>query len=125
MHSIRPICTLILVTLLLSGCTAGRTAFSKAQKLEAEGNLDAALVKYAEVATKHPEVGEYRVGLYTYFTSPNCPFEHEGWPQPADAEERAYVGFQMRLTTISAGSTLPVAATVDGGWVGFRPPTRR
>jgi len=63
MHSIRPICTLILVTLLFSGCTAGRTAFSKAQKLEREGNIDAALVKYAEVATANPEVGEYRVGF--------------------------------------------------------------
>jgi general secretion pathway protein D len=62
MHSIKPICTLILVTLLLSGCTAGRTAFSKAQKLESDGNIDAALVKYAEVATAHPEIGEYRVG---------------------------------------------------------------
>jgi len=63
MHSIKPICTLTLVTLLFSGCTAGRTAFSKAQKLESEGNIDAALIKYAEVATAHPEVGEYRVGF--------------------------------------------------------------
>lgn len=61
MHSLRPISTLMLLTLALSGCTAGRTAFSKAQKLESDGNLDAALVKYAEVAAAHPEVGEYRV----------------------------------------------------------------
>jgi len=63
MHSIKPILTLVMVTLLFSGCTAGRTAFSKAQKLENDGNLDAALVKYAEVATANPEVGEYRVGF--------------------------------------------------------------
>jgi general secretion pathway protein D len=63
MHSIKPIGTLIMVTLLFSGCTAGRTGFSKAQKLENDGNLDAALVKYAEVTTANPEVGEYRVGF--------------------------------------------------------------
>jgi general secretion pathway protein D len=63
MHSIKPIGTLILATLLTSGCTAGHTAFSKAQKLENDGNLDAALVKYAEVTTANPEVGEYRVGF--------------------------------------------------------------
>jgi general secretion pathway protein D len=63
MHSIKPIGTLIMATLLFSGCTAGRTAFSKAQKLENDGNLDAALVKYAEVTTANPEVGEYRVGF--------------------------------------------------------------
>ncbi|GFO70264.1 hypothetical protein GMLC_38430 [Geomonas limicola] len=61
MHSIKPICTLILASLLLSGCTAGRTAFSKAQKLEGEGNIDGALVKYAEVASANPDVAEYRV----------------------------------------------------------------
>jgi len=65
MHSLKPIATLVLVTLLFSGCSAGRTAFSKAEKLEHDGNLDAALVKYAEVATANPEVGEYRVKLLT------------------------------------------------------------
>ena len=63
MHSTKPTCTLILVALLLSGCTAGRTGFGKAQALESDGNLDAALVKYAEVATANPDVGEYRVGF--------------------------------------------------------------
>ena len=63
MHSIKPIGTLVLATLLFSGCTAGRTGFSKAEQLEREGNLDAALVKYAEVATANPEIGEYRLGF--------------------------------------------------------------
>lgn len=63
MHSIRPISTLMLLSLLVSGCTAGRTAFSKAEKLERSGNLDAAMVKYAEVAAANPEVGEYRLRL--------------------------------------------------------------
>ncbi|GAW65568.1 type II secretion system protein [Geoanaerobacter pelophilus] len=53
----------MLVALALSGCTSGRTAFSKAEKLEREGNLDAALVKYAEVSAANPDVGEYRVKL--------------------------------------------------------------
>lgn len=63
MHRPRPILTLMLVALALSGCTSGRTAFSKAEKLEREGNLDAALVKYAEVAAANPDIGEYRVKL--------------------------------------------------------------
>ena len=61
MPSIRAISILMLVTLVFSGCTAGRTAFNKAEKLERDGNLDAALVKYAEVAAANPDVGEYRV----------------------------------------------------------------
>ncbi|QWV92251.1 tetratricopeptide repeat protein [Geomonas oryzisoli] len=63
MHRLRSISTLMLLTVALSGCAGGRTAFSKAEQLEREGDLDAALVKYAEVAAKHPEVGEYRVKL--------------------------------------------------------------
>ncbi|WP_129127489.1 cohesin domain-containing protein [Geomonas oryzae] len=63
MHRLRSISTLMLVTVALSGCAAGRTAFSKAEQLEREGNLDGALVKYAEVASAHPDNGEYRVKL--------------------------------------------------------------
>ena len=65
MHSMRPILALALASLIFSGCTAGRTAFGRAEKLEREGNLDAALVKYAEVAAANPDVGEYRVRLLT------------------------------------------------------------
>ena len=61
MQKIKPICALMLVSMLLSGCTPGRTAFSRAEKLERDGNIDAALVKYAEVAAANPEMGEYRV----------------------------------------------------------------
>ncbi|GFO56172.1 type II secretion system protein [Geomonas sp. Red276] len=63
MHVMKPICTLLLVALTLTGCTAGRSAFNKGERLEAAGDLDGALVKYTEVATAHPEVGEYRVKL--------------------------------------------------------------
>jgi len=63
MSRFKAIYILALASLLFSGCSAGRTAFGKAEKLEREGNLDAALVKYAEVAAANPEVGEYRVRL--------------------------------------------------------------
>ncbi len=63
MHSMKAISILMLAPLFFSGCSAGRTSFSKAQKLEREGNLDGALVKYAEVSAANPEVGEYRVRL--------------------------------------------------------------
>lgn len=45
----------------VSGCAAGRSAFNKAEKLEREGNLDDAVVKYAEAAAANPDVGEYRL----------------------------------------------------------------
>lgn len=45
----------------LAGCGAGRSAFSKAQKMELEGNLDEAVVKYAEAAAANPDLSEYRV----------------------------------------------------------------
>jgi general secretion pathway protein D len=52
---------LMLLLLILTGCAGGRSAFSKAEKLEREGNLDEALVKYAEVTTANPDIGEYRL----------------------------------------------------------------
>jgi general secretion pathway protein D len=63
MHSQKAISILVLLPLLFSGCSAGRTGFGKAEQLERDGNLDAALVKYSEVAAANPNVGEYRVRL--------------------------------------------------------------
>lgn len=48
---------------LIAGCSAGRTAFDKAQRLEKEGRLDEAYVKYAEVSMAYPGKQEYRLGL--------------------------------------------------------------
>jgi general secretion pathway protein D len=59
MHK-RPMYTLMLATLVVSGCSSGRTTFGKGEKLERDGNLDAALVKYAEAASANPDVAEYR-----------------------------------------------------------------
>ena len=48
---------------VISGCSAGRSAFNKAEKLEQQGKLDEAVVKYTEAAAASPEVGEFRIRL--------------------------------------------------------------
>ncbi|HKZ16669.1 MAG TPA: type II secretion system protein, partial [Geobacteraceae bacterium] len=48
---------------LLAGCTAGRTTFDKAQRLEREGKLDEAYIKYAEVSMANPDKQEYRMSV--------------------------------------------------------------
>lgn len=50
---------------LLAGCAGGRSAFSKGERLEQEGKLDEAVVKYAEAASANPESSEYRVRFLT------------------------------------------------------------
>ncbi|HTY21167.1 MAG TPA: secretin N-terminal domain-containing protein, partial [Geobacteraceae bacterium] len=57
---------LILVTSLLSllaGCAGGLSSFNRAEKLEKQGKLDEAVLKYAEAMAANPEKGEYRVGF--------------------------------------------------------------
>ena len=46
---------------MLAGCAGGLTTFNQAQKLERQGKLDEAVLKYAEIAAAHPDVSEYRV----------------------------------------------------------------
>ena len=46
---------------VMSGCAPGRTAFDKAQKFELSGDLDQAVVKYAEATTDNPDISEYRL----------------------------------------------------------------
>jgi general secretion pathway protein D len=60
MHYINHIATILFCLVIVSGCAGGRSAFSKAEKLEREGRLDEAVLKYAEVASANPDVGEYR-----------------------------------------------------------------
>jgi general secretion pathway protein D len=48
---------------ILTGCGGGLSSFNKAQKLEGQGNLDEAVVKYAEVSAANPDVAEYRVRM--------------------------------------------------------------
>lgn len=45
---------------LLSGCATGRTAFSRGEKLERDGNLDEAVLRYAEAVKTDPSSGEYK-----------------------------------------------------------------
>lgn len=48
---------------LLGGCTPGRTAFDKGEKFEISGDMDQAVLKYAEAAAANPEINEYRLRL--------------------------------------------------------------
>jgi general secretion pathway protein D len=57
----------IIVSLLisiLSGCSAGRSAFSKGEVLEAQGNYEDAMYSYAEAFRKEPDVGDYRARFF-------------------------------------------------------------
>jgi len=53
----------ILCLALMAGCTAGRTAFDKAEKLEGEGRLDEAFLKYAELSMNNQDNFEYRLRM--------------------------------------------------------------
>ncbi|RNC68774.1 MAG: type II secretion system protein [Desulfuromonadales bacterium] len=55
----------VLTTLLAitAGCGAGLTAFNKAERLEQEGKLDEAILKYAEASADNPNSLEYRQRL--------------------------------------------------------------
>jgi general secretion pathway protein D len=61
MPRIGKILLLLPAAALFAGCAAGLSAFNKAEKLERDGNLDEAVMKYAEAATANPGVAEYRV----------------------------------------------------------------
>jgi general secretion pathway protein D len=52
---------LILSLTVFGGCVSGRTSFNKGQNLEATGDLDQAVIKYAEASTANPEISEYRL----------------------------------------------------------------
>jgi general secretion pathway protein D len=52
-------CMLIALA-LLSGCSGGLNAFSKAEKFEAEGKYEEAMYSYAEAFRKNPESTTYR-----------------------------------------------------------------
>ncbi|MRR07364.1 MAG: tetratricopeptide repeat protein, partial [Deltaproteobacteria bacterium] len=48
---------------VLTGCGAGLTAFSKGERLEREGKLDEAVIKYSEAVAANPDLNEYRMRL--------------------------------------------------------------
>lgn len=57
----KKISILVCSLLVLGGCAAGLNTFEKAQKLEQQGDLDQAVIKYAEAASANPEQSEYRL----------------------------------------------------------------
>lgn len=61
MRIIFRIAVLSFLTAVLAGCGAGLTAFNKGEKLEREGKLDEAVLKYAEAASAKPDAYEYRL----------------------------------------------------------------
>jgi len=65
MRFIKKLVLLISVLPILAGCAGGLNAFNKGQKLEKQGKLDEAIMKYAEAAAANPGAGEYRMHLLT------------------------------------------------------------
>jgi len=55
---------LILSVFALSGCSAGRRAFSKGEQFEADGNYEDAMYSYAEAFRKEPDTGEFRAKFF-------------------------------------------------------------
>ena len=47
----------------LAGCTAGRSLYSRGEELQSTGNLDEAVLKYAEAVRKNPDSYEYRMAF--------------------------------------------------------------
>jgi len=63
MRYIKKLVLIISVLPILAGCAGGLNAFNKGQKLEKQGKLDEAIMKYAEAAAANPDAGEYRMHL--------------------------------------------------------------
>ena len=56
--------SLLLSIFALSGCSAGRRAFSKGEQFEADGNYEDAMYSYADAFRKEPDVGEFRASFF-------------------------------------------------------------
>ncbi len=61
MQYLRKLSLVLCLLTVLAGCAAGRTAFDKGEKFESAGDLDQAVLKYAEAATANPDIKEYRL----------------------------------------------------------------
>lgn len=53
------------LVVILTACSAGRSAFNKGEQFEREGRFDEALVKYHEASSANPDAGEYRLRFLT------------------------------------------------------------
>ncbi len=56
--------SLFLSLLALSGCSAGKRAFSKGEQFEADGNFEEAMYSYADAFRKEPDAGQYRASFF-------------------------------------------------------------
>ena len=54
----------LLALVVLSGCSAGRKAYSKGENFEKEGKFEEAMYSYADAFRAEPDVGEYRVRFF-------------------------------------------------------------
>lgn len=63
MRIIFKIAALSFLFAVLAGCGAGLTAFSKGERLEREGKLDEAVIRYSEAVAANPDANEYRMRL--------------------------------------------------------------
>jgi len=63
MRIILRIIALLSLVAALAGCGAGLTAFNKGERLEREGRLDEAVIKYSEAVAANPDINEYRMRL--------------------------------------------------------------
>ena len=61
MQFVKKVSILISSLAVLGGCASGQTAFNKGQNYEQTGDMDQAIIKYAEAATANPEISEYRL----------------------------------------------------------------
>jgi general secretion pathway protein D len=61
MQYLKKLSLVLCLMTVLAGCANGRTAFDKGEKFESAGDLDQAVLKYAEAATANPEIKEYRL----------------------------------------------------------------
>lgn len=92
-----------ILVLLLSACSAGRSSFNKAERLELDGRLDEAAMKYAEAASKNPEVGEYRLRFLAVSEKAARKHLKTGEALMADARyDEAYQEFQSAIALDSS-----------------------
>jgi general secretion pathway protein D len=90
---------LFISTLVLSGCSAGKQAFSKAEQFEAEGNYEAAMYSYAEAFRNDPQSPDYRVRFF----SARDAAATQHYKRGVDQYERGdYVGALAEFQTASA-----------------------
>ena len=92
------ILSLMISLVLMSGCSAGRRAFSKGESLEAEGRFDEAMYSYAEAFNKDPDVNEYRIRfLKTREVAANLHFKKGSELMDAGNYEGALAEFQSAI----------------------------